>query len=292
MDRPLRRVVPAIALLLAAALALPDLAVVAAPLPPAREVVRFVAADSLRAEAVIAAARAVPVDDFAPGRYVTAEGDTLPFRLLAPGSPVPGRRYPLVVALHGSGAIGTDNVAQLGALVRSWALPDVRRRHPAYVLAPQFPAHSAELAPEWADPLPCSRPGPLLPAVLELIDSLQSCLPIDGHRLYLTGFSMGASTAWHLLLLQPGRFAAAVPVAGLPPPRSLAARIGPTPVLILQGTDDEPTRVGATRAMFRALSARGEARVRLREYEGVGHAIPPELLLRDDWRSWLFAQRR
>jgi predicted peptidase len=276
----------------AAAFVLACLAVAPASPRPAREVVPFVAADSIRAATRIAAARALPADDFAPGRFVAANGAALPYRLLAPESPAPGQRYPLVVFLHGSGAIGTDDIAQLGAFARSWALPGVRRRFAAYVLAPQFPERSAEYATDPADSLPCSRPGAPLLALPELLDSLQSCLPIDARRLYLSGFSMGASSAWQMLLLRPGRFAAAVLVAGVPPERAAAGRIGRTPVLVLQGTADEPERIGATQAMVRALQARAGSPVRLREYERVGHAIPPELFLSDHWRTWLFAQRR
>jgi predicted peptidase len=102
----------------------------------------------------------------------------LPYRLLAPSSPAPAGGYPLVLVLHGSGAIGTDNGAQIGAFVKSWALPQAMADFPAYVVAPQFPARTADYTPgpdgilqshavfRWAHPasgmrcwraLPCSR---------------------------------------------------------------------------------------------------------------------------------------
>jgi len=64
----------------------------------------------------------------------------MPYRLFRP-CVEPGRRYPLVLFLHGSGGSGTDNVMQLdrtnwfGGLV--WALPEKQKRHPCFVVAPQ-----------------------------------------------------------------------------------------------------------------------------------------------------------
>ena len=39
----------------------------------------------------------------------------LPYRLLPPPEVHGGQRYPLVIVLHGSDAVGTDNRAQLGS---------------------------------------------------------------------------------------------------------------------------------------------------------------------------------
>ena len=78
---------------------------------------------------------------FAPHVLTNAKGERMPYRLFTPARLQPGRRYPLVVFLHGAGGSGTDNVKQLqdanvfGALV--WTLPENQARHPAFVVAPQ-----------------------------------------------------------------------------------------------------------------------------------------------------------
>src|SRR5690242_15718896 len=64
-------------------------------------------------------------EPFASHQFVAADGTTLPYRLLAPPVVRPGTRYPLVLQLHGSGAIGTDNHAQIGAFANGWLRPDV-----------------------------------------------------------------------------------------------------------------------------------------------------------------------
>src|SRR4051794_4948030 len=62
----------------------------------------------------------------------------MPYRLFRPA--VMGK-LPLVVYLHGSGGLGTDNEKQLGLGnifgTRVWALPENQKSFPAYVLVPQ-----------------------------------------------------------------------------------------------------------------------------------------------------------
>jgi predicted peptidase len=127
---------------------------------------------------------------------------------------------------------------------------------------------------------------------MELVDCLPGRLPIDERRVYVVGFSMGGSSAWNALLLRPGRFAAAVPIAGVPPERALAPRFAAANLLLVHGLKDTENPPEPTRAMVAALEAAGARRVRLREYEGLGHQVPPEMIAGTEWREWLFAQRR
>jgi predicted peptidase len=232
------------------------------------------------------------IEPFSAGRFTGSNGVTLSYRLLPPAALQPRARYPLVLILHGSGQIGEDNMAQLGSFVRSWASAELRRRFPAYVLVPQFPSRSASYSPDPADGLPASSPGPPLLAAMELVDSLPQDLPIDERRLYVVGFSMGGSAAWNALLLRPDRFAAAVPIAGVPPARSLAPRLTSATLLVVHGTADTENPPDAARAMVTALHRAGAPRIRLREYEGLEHQVPPDLLTGAKWRAWLFAQIR
>ena len=86
---------------------------------------------------------------------------------------------PLVVILHGSGEIGTDNERQLTRLALAWARDETRRAFPAFVLAPQMPARSAIYAGEPGDDRRTSAPGPPLEATLGLIDRLVETKAID-----------------------------------------------------------------------------------------------------------------
>lgn len=230
------------------------------------------------------------VNAFTAGTFTSPEGVVLPYRLLAPARLEPGRRYPLVVQFHGSGGIGTDNLGQLENAARAWALPAIRNRYPAFVLVPQFPERSALYdAPKTPR---VSHAAPVLDAALALVDTIAAQHPVNRDRIYATGFSMGGSTTWLALLARPGLFAAAMPVSGIAPDRARAADLADVPLLILHGKADDENPIDADRAMAAAIHAAGGRRVRLREYAGLGHRPPAELVPGTWWRDWLFAQHR
>lgn len=233
---------------------------------------------------------------FQQGSFSSKKGLTIPYRMLAPRRPISGSKYPLVLILHGSGAIGRDNEAQLGLFVQSWARPEIAERFPAYVLAPQFPTRSAVYAPSKEDGLLASASTPALAAGLELVQKLSRKLPIDRSRIYIVGFSMGASAGWHSLLLQPGFFAAAVLISGVPPERTRANELSNYPLLITHGNADQENPFAPDKAMFLALQKAGATQIRFREYDKADHIVPPDIFRtepeNDWWREWLFQQRR
>ncbi|MFT4253044.1 MAG: alpha/beta fold hydrolase [Caulobacter sp.] len=233
-----------------------------------------------------------PVDLPAAEAFVAADftapgGVRLPYRLLAPSAK---ERLPLVVVLHGSGAVGVDNKAQMGPFARSWARPETTKAFPAFVLVPQAPTRTADYA-KGADRLPASRPGASLPAVQALIDDLTARLPIDPDRIYLVGFSMGGSAAMNLAADRPGRFAAVVAFSGVPPERALAPKVAPTPVMIVHGDKDRENPYAPDLAWAGALADAGGT-VRFVSYKGMAHLVPPDMMHDDAWRSWLFSQKR
>ena len=237
-------------------------------------------------------AAAISVDDFAAGSFTARNGTTLPYRLLVPARLEPGRRYPLVVQFHGSGAVGTDNRAQITGdfAARAWAIPAIRARHPAFVLVPQFPVRSANYDDPTAPRVAVATPA--LAAALELVDDVIARQPVDASRVYASGFSMGGSATWLSWLARPGLFAAAVPIAGIAPERSHAIDFVHMPILVLHGDADTENPIDADRAMVAAIRAAGGRRVRLRVYAGLQHMPPGDLVPGDAWRDWLFAQHR
>lgn len=226
---------------------------------------------------------------FARLEHVAADGTRLPYRLMSPAAT--SERLPLVIVLHGSGAIGTDNTAQIGAFAKGWALPDVVARFPAYVAVPQVAVRSADYGPD-DDGLPASHPGASLPAVLDLVETLVRTLPVDPSRVYVVGFSMGGSAALNALLIEPERFAAAVAFSPVPPSRALAGKVSGLPVLLVHGDADDENPYPSDRAWAEALAKAG-GHPRFIVYAGMEHRTPPDMLAWDDsWRTWLFAQTR
>ena len=237
-------------------------------------------------------AAALSADDFAAGTFTASDGTTLPYRLLAPARIEPGRRYPLVVQFHGSGAIGNDNRAQIERdfAARAWAIPTIRARHPAFVLVPQFPVRSAN----YDDPAaPHSAiAAPALSAALELVDAVIAQQPVDPAGVYASGFSMGGSATWLSLLARPDLFAAALPISGIAPDRARANALKHIPILVLHGDADTENPIDADREMVTAIRAVGGRQVRMRTYAGLAHLPPGDLVPGDWWRDWLFAQHR
>ena len=233
---------------------------------------------------------AVKIDEFESRSFVSSRGTALQYRVLRPRGEVPGRAYPLVVQLHGSGGIGTDNVKQMELLARSWAMHDVRERYPAFVLIPQFPVRSANYGPRTPDQHAVASPA--LDDALELVREFAASNAVDTSRIYATGFSMGGSTAWLLAQHAPEIFAAIVPFGGVAPPDDQAARFVGVPVLAIHGNADTENPITADRRFVAAIRAAGGRHATLREYEGLVHSPPADAYPGFWWRDWMFAQRK
>lgn len=116
-----------------------------------------------------------------------------------------GKRYPLVLYLHGADAAGDDNALQLSMhdigtfLVRE----DIKRRYPCYILAPQY-----GLMKHWAMP-------DIKAMVLDLVDETVSDHPdIDRQRIYIYGYSAGGVGTLRFIKERPDFFAAALSICG------------------------------------------------------------------------------
>ncbi|MCU0276775.1 MAG: prolyl oligopeptidase family serine peptidase [Acidobacteria bacterium] len=227
------------------------------------------------------------------GTYRDAKGEVMPYRLFKPKTE-PGRRYPLVLFLHGSGGSGTDNLKQLeranwfGGLV--WALPDNQRRHPCFVVAPQ----SNENWP------PVRLRDGQLPEILlgpgrdrlaiEIVEKLAAELPVDRSRIYVTGHSMGGAGTWHVLAERPDLFAAGVPVCGRAHPATLKKLIR-MPIWNFHGELDKIEPVATSRDIIAELRRLGGQPL-YSEYPGVEHNVFMWVYTEPALVEWLFAQHK
>jgi len=222
-----------------------------------------------------------------------SSGEVMPYRLFRPRFE-PGRRYPLVLFLHGSGGSGTDNVKQLdranwfGGLV--WALPENQERHPCFVVAPQ----SNENWPAVRlieGKLPEILPGPgRARLAIEIVERLVEELPIDRARIYVTGQSMGGAGTWHVLAQRPDLFAAGVPVCGRADLATLV-RLKDIPIWNFHGVKDEIEPVESSRRAIEALRKAG-GRPLYSEYPDVEHNVFMWAYTEPALIEWLFAQHR
>ena len=191
------------------------------------------------------------------------------YRLMPPLELDSGKRYPLVVSLHGGGGIGDDNVSQLrwwnGVMSRAgW-----RRSYPAFVVAPQ-----AIPGANWGERTEVRGIKNIyiknmIPVVFDLIESLRTEYPIDESRVYVLGSSMGGSGTWNILRARPEFFAAAIPVCPGRPPDDVT-NLTRVPVWTFHGSADQLVPVENSRRVFERLKAAGGS-IKYTELRGIRH---------------------
>lgn len=243
-------------------------------------------------------AGAQEMSEYEARQYITPGGDTLPYRIMYPPAYLPGKRYPLVLFLHGAGERGSDNALQLTHGARLFASEENRARYPAIIVFPQCPANEywAQVIRDsertrWSFPL-AEEPGRPMAMLLALLDDIRAREPVDERRLYVAGLSMGAMGTFELLARRPGVFAAAIPICGGGNPL-LAPIYGPsTAMWLFHGDADVVVPVTLSRQMAEAIRQSGNRNLRYTEYAGVNHDSWTPAFAEPELLKWLFRQRK
>lgn len=211
--------------------------------------------------------------------FTAKDGRSVDYWLMTPAKLEPGRKYPLVLTLHGRG--GNTQAASV------LAEDDMRAEYPCFVMAPAVNRQQV-----WALPgnFARLRGDSLLPVALEALASVQQKHPIDADRVYVTGQSMGGFGTFGALAASPQTFAAAIPICGGWSPDD-AAKMKAVAIWIFHGDADRTVPVERSRSMAEAIKAAG-GQVKYSELKGVGHnSWSPAYADEQTWK-WLFAQRR
>lgn len=215
------------------------------------------------------------------------------YRVFVPRGYERGRKYPLVLWLHGGS--GGDKILNPppGFLdtpsnrIGWWRLfghPETQARHPSFVIVPRCPPDM-----RW-DNLGGESPSAAMRLVLEILRSLKKEFSLDGRRFYVIGASMGGYGSWDVIARYPGMFAAAVPMCG-GGDASKARSISRTPVWAFHGERDEVVSVEESRRMIAAVRRAG-GQPRYTEYAGVGHNCWDRAYAEPSLLPWMFGQRR
>jgi predicted esterase len=187
---------------------------------------------------------AAPVADFIDFtlRGVRGGAVVLPGRLYVPpeAAAQPNLPRPLMIFLHGSGANGTDNLAQL-THVTDQMLIEAKQRG-AFLYVPQATS-------TWSSQVVTDE-------VMTMVDRAISTMNADKNRVYLTGYSQGSHGTWTMLSRYDGRFAAAIPLSGGTVASDFVpSRLVDTPIITLHARDDGTAPVTNTRNVLTSILA-------------------------------------
>ena len=224
--------------------------------------------------------------------------DTLPCRILTPRNFKQGKKYPLVVFLHGSGERGTDNEKQLTWGSEVFIDSANRVDYPAIVVFPQCPPNTS-----WAvvqrglkDSLTFAVNSDTVPntpmrLILKFIDNLAASGTVDKKKIYIGGLSMGGMGTFDALARRPDLFAAAFPICGAGDARMVKKYRKGLPIWVFHGGADMVVPVSNSRLMVGELQ-KVKAKVKYTEYPGVGHDSWKNAFAEKELLPWIFGQRK
>ena len=219
---------------------------------------------------------------------------TMPYRLFRPAA---SGKLPLIMYLSGSGGLGDDNLKQIGLGnifgTRVWLLPENQRQFPCFVVAPQTDRGWAkyDFAQQGSGgPKVLEGIGDGSRLALEIVDSLRREFPVDDHRIYVAGQSMGGAGVWNVIAARPRFFAAAIPCCG-----SISIENGTealdTSLWAFHGDADKTVPISLSRDRIAARRKAGGHPL-FTEYAGVDHNCWEWAFTEPELVKWLFAQRR
>jgi predicted peptidase len=163
----------------------------------------------------------------------------------------PGKKWPLMIFLHGAGERGEDvNKVKFHGPPK---VVEQKKDFPFVLVSPQCPEG------KWWEP----------EEVLALLEEVQSKYKTDPDRVYLTGLSMGGFGTWETATQYPERFAAIAPICGGGRP-FMARRLKNIPAWVFHGEKDNVVPIKRSEEMVDALKAAG-GDVKFTRYPEAGH---------------------
>ncbi len=234
---------------------------------------------------------------FEKQEFTSSTGNKMGYQILKPNEIKPGKKYPLVLFMHGAGERGSDNEAQMVHGSRMFSNPVNMDRYPSFVLFPQCPADLYWTFEKRPDKISAEKfeANPALASPLatvkELLDWHLQNFPIDKNRIYVIGLSMGGMASFDLACRYPELFAAAVPICGGINTERLSNAAGKVSFRIFHGDADPVVPVDFSRNAYMALK-KLNAKVEYIEFPAAGHDSWTPAFNRDDFMKWIYSQKK
>lgn len=245
--------------------------------------------------AVLPVRAQVTVDSFEAKTYKSPNGGELLYRQLNPLKMESGKKYPLVLFLHGAGGRGTNNIDQIvdaGFCPRLINSVKFTEEYPCFMIAPQVPPTNRWVEVHWgldSHSMP-DQPGAQLRMAMELVEQFTKENPVDVSRLYITGLSMGGFGTWDAIQRHPEMFAAAVPVCG-GGDTDQAAKLARIPIWTYHGDKDGVVKTQRSRDMIEAIKKAGGNPL-YTELKNVGHNAWNDAYGKPEMWKWMFEQKK
>jgi predicted peptidase len=227
--------------------------------------------------------------------FQVSDGKVLPYQIMYPKDYKPGKKYPLLVVLHGAGERGDDNEVQM-KYGKNVFLDSLNRiNYPAIVIFPQCPKDSY-----WSSvkinrstvpttfvfdyTAPINWP---LQAVIDLVKSIKH----KKNRTYIMGLSMGGMGTMEAVSRNPKMFAAASPICGGADLSYVPQYAKRVPLWVHHGDVDVVVPVRHSRELVKAVQDQG-VDIRYTEYPGVNHNSWENAFKQPDLLAWIFSHRK
>jgi predicted peptidase len=229
--------------------------------------------------------------------FKSADGSSLPYRILFPENYDTSKKYPLILVLHGAGERGNDNEKQLVHGAKLFLDSVVREKYPAIVVFPQCPTESywsSVRIDRGVSPLKLdfdyTRPAtqPLKDAV-SLVRKLVEEEAVVEDKVYITGLSMGGMGTFEAVYRNPDLFAAAMPICG--GGDTAHYKKIKIPFWVFHGDADAVVDVKYSRSMVEKLKDL-HMKVKYTEYPGVNHNSWDNAFAEPDFLKWMFSKKR
>ena len=186
-----------------------------------------------------------------------------------------GKKWPLLLFLHGAGERGNDLEK-----VKTHGPPKLiggGKQLPFILVSPQCPSYLW-----WTDKKL---------EVKKIIDDVTGLYPVDMNRIYITGLSMGGFGTFEMVKAYPNLFSAAVPICGGFKDLEGVEKIKHVPFWIFHGDDDKTVPVDMSKKAAENISKAGGS-ARLTIYPGIGHNSWSAAYDTQEVYDWMMAQRK
>ena len=221
--------------------------------------------------------------------------DSMPYRILLPKNFKPGKKYPLIIFLHGAGERGNDNEKQLVHGSALFLNENNYNKYPSIVIFPQCRKErywsNMINEPNMVRSFNFKRtPTKEMKMLLRFIPFVLKAYPVKAKQVYVGGLSMGGMGVFEIVARKPGFFAAAFPICG-GGDTTATKQLANTSWWIFHGEKDDVVWPYYSKQMANALIKAG-AKVKLSLYPGANHNSWDKAFAEPQLLPWLFSQHK